>query len=86
MATGATPHLEGTKCGSPVPGLPLLSQSHWFTDRRQARGPQAMRHLSLSLCVTGERSHHGQSPSSPSQYLTPPPSKYSGTDRSLAHQ
>lgn len=48
MATGATLHLEGMRCGSPVLGLPVLPQSHWFSDR--LRGQQA-------LCVTGERSH-----------------------------
>lgn len=56
MATGATLHLEGMRCGSPVLGLPVLPQSHWFSDR--LRGQQATPHLSLSLCVTGERSHH----------------------------
>lgn len=28
MATGATLHLEGMRCGSPVPGLPVLPESH----------------------------------------------------------
>lgn len=50
MATGATLHLEGMRCGSPVLGLPVLPQSHWFSDR--LRGQQATRDTSVCHFVS----------------------------------
>lgn len=82
MATGATLHLEGMRCGSPVLGLPVLPHIGSVTGSggsRQRATPQF-----VTLCHWGKKPPcHGKSPpSGPSLYLTPPPSKYSGTDRS----
>lgn len=89
MATGATHHLEGMRCGSPVPRLPVLPHSHLLSDRRKAQGPAGNATPQfVTLHHWGKKpSRHGKSPPSGlSQYLTPPASKSSGTDRCLAHQ
>lgn len=58
MATGATLHLEGRGVGNLYQGCPCCHSHTGSGIGDRLRGQQAMRHLCLSFCVTGERSHH----------------------------